>query len=301
MIVRDKPSIWMLFFITKGSVITDIWAKILIVTAFSIGIYFLDSQYDIVPHFSLSAMGVFGIAMSLFLSFRNSAAYDRWWEARKLWGALVGDSRSFARDTRLFLKDNKHRKRLLYLLAAFTNAHRMNLRFEMQSADLKYWLQKEEVAAVKSSSAPACYALNLLAEEIAILREKEILSELGTRVLSERMGMIAMSQAGCERIANTPLPFVYSLLIRRTAYLYCFLVPFALIDAAGYMAPLFSAIIAYVFFGLAAVTNHLEHPFYRGPNGLPLDAMCRTIENGLLCSLGKKLRPAIKPQGFLLE
>lgn len=301
MIVRDKPSVWKLFFITNGSVITDIWAKILIVTAFSAIIYMVDSYYHIVPHVSLAAMGVFGIAMSLFLSFRNNAAYDRWWEARKLWGALVGDTRSFARDTRLFLKNDSHRKRMLYLLAAFTNVHRMHLRFEMKASDLDYWLKPEEVMAVKSSSSPACYILNLLAEEIATLREADVLSELGTRVLSERMGMIAMSQAGCERIANTPLPFVYSLLIRRTAYLYCFLVPFAMLDAAGYLAPLFSAIIAYVFFGLAAVSNHLENPFYRGPNGLALDAMCRTIENGLLCNLGEETRPAIKPKGFLLE
>jgi putative membrane protein len=85
----------------------------------------------------------------------------------------------------------------------------------------------------------------------------------------------------------TPLPFVYSLLVRRATYLYCCLLPFALIEAAGWFAPIFAAIVAYVFFSLQAVTNELEHPFHNVKNGLPLDAMYRTIEISIAETLNR--------------
>jgi putative membrane protein len=79
-------------------------------------------------------------------------------------------------------------------------------------------------------------------------------------------------------VFGVALSFVYSLLVRRTTYLYCLLLPFALLEATGPLVPVFVAVVAYVFFGLQAVTNELDHPFRATKNGLPLDAMCRIIE-----------------------
>ena len=100
----------------------------------------------------------------------------------------------------------------------------------------------------------------------------------GQMTISNTLSSLARSQAGCERIATTPLPFVYSPMVRRTTYLYCWLLPFALIKATSWFAPVFAAVVAYVFFGLQTVTNEMELPFHNVQNGLPLDAMCRTME-----------------------
>jgi putative membrane protein len=126
-----------------------------------------------------------------------------------------------------------------------------------------------------------------MADKIGNLIKEDGISGFGQMTISQTLSSMALAQAGCERIFSTPLPFVYSLLVRRTTYLYCWLLPFALIEATGWFAPIFAAVVAYVFFGLQAVTNELEHPFRNVQNGLPLDAMCRTIEISVSEALGR--------------
>ena len=101
---------------------------------------------------------------------------------------------------------------------------------------------------------------------------------------------------GCERIKNTPVPFSYTLLLHRTAYLYCFLLPFGLVDSIGYLTPLVVAIVAYTFYGLDALGDEIEEPFGVSPNDLPLDAICRAIEIDLRDALGDPdLPPPLLP------
>jgi predicted membrane chloride channel (bestrophin family) len=82
----------------------------------------------------------------------------------------------------------------------------------------------------------------------------------------------------CERIKNTPLPFPYTLLLHRTIYLFCILLPFAMAEPLGWLTPLFTAIVSYTFFGLDAIADELEDPFGRDENDLATDSLVRTIE-----------------------
>src|SRR5690606_16258543 len=123
----------------------------------------------------------------------------------------------------------------------------------------------------------------------------------GAKALQERLASLTDQQAGCERIATTPLPYVYSLLIYRTTYLYCLLLPFALIGPAGWMTPLFVGIVAYVFLGLAEVTEDLSHPFGMTPNALPLDAICRAVEISLAPHLGEPAPQPLAAKNFYLS
>lgn len=108
--------------------------------------------------------------------------------------------------------------------------------------------------------------------------------------------------ASCERIRGTPIPFSYTLLLHRTAYLYCFLLPFGLVDTIGYLTPLVSAVVAYTFFGLDALGDELEEPFRASDNGLPLEALCRTIEIDLRTALGEgDLPPPLLPENCRLS
>ncbi|SFH15156.1 bestrophin family ion channel [Sulfitobacter dubius] len=115
----------------------------------------------------------------------------------------------------------------------------------------------------------------------------------GQMTISNTLSSLARSRAGCERMATTPLPFIYSLMVRRTIYLYCWLLPFALIEATSWFAPVFAAVVACVFFGLQAVTNELAHPFRHVQNGLSLDAMCRVIKISACEALGQEA-PAMR-------
>jgi putative membrane protein len=108
-------------------------------------------------------------------------------------------------------------------------------------------------------------------------------------------------QAGCERIHTTPLPFAYTLLLHRTAYVFCILLPFGLAGLLGWATPILSAIVSYTFFGLDALGTNLEDPFGLDANDLPLNALVRIVERDVLAALGEEsLPPMLQPVDYVL-
>ncbi len=287
MIVRDKPSVWELMTALRGSVVPQILRPVLFLVAFALALVALDHLWPVVPRLDGSAFAVFGIGLSLFLGFRNNAAYDRWWEARKLWGGLLADMRSLAREVAVFCPDPRIAERLLRGALVFLHAHRLNLR-GLPMTDAR-------VAAVAGAAHPPCAALDALNAEVAAAHRAGVIDGFGARALSGRFGSMALQQAGCERIAGSPLPFVYSLLIYRTTYLYCLLLPLALNATTGWMTPVFVGVVAYMFLGLAEVTEELSHPFGTTQNGIALDAICRAAEISLAPHLGEAPPPPLAP------
>lgn len=296
MIVRDKPGVLQLLFAVKGSVLPQIARPLAFVVLWSAALLLIDHQTGALAHVDATPFALFGVALSLFLGFRNNAAYDRWWEARKLWGGLLADTRSLAREAELFLTDDTKRLAALRLTRAFLHLHRAHLR-GLTADETAIRLAAEEGLANPQPDA-ALDALNRLL--VAAHREGQ-LDGFGARTLSARTASLALAQAGCERIKATPLPYVYSLLIFRTSWLYCLLLPLALIEPTGWLTPLFAGIVAYTFFGLAEVTEELAHPFGPTANALPLDAICRTAEISLAPHLGETAPDPLSPTGYRLD
>jgi predicted membrane chloride channel (bestrophin family) len=108
-------------------------------------------------------------------------------------------------------------------------------------------------------------------------------------LLDGQIHQLSDSVGGCERINNTPIPYPYGVLLHRTVYFYCFLLPFGLVDAIGPATPLISVFVAYTLFALEAIAQQVAEPFGGTPNGLALDAMTRTIERSLLELCGEEL------------
>ncbi len=300
MIVRDQPSALKLFFVLQGSIVPNIIGRIIGVAVLTAVVLLVDLHLIELPHVSIAAMGIFGVALSLFLGFRNNAAYDRWWEARKLWGAMIADLRTLGRDLSIFVGRGEDRVEILSLGVGFAHLHRGFLRGADVQTEITAWVGDDQAKALLAQTNPADAALRAMAERISQLAAQGGVSGFGQMRLSETLAALAAAQAGCERILTTPLPFVYSLMVRRTTYLYCWLLPFALIEATNWFAPIFAAIVAYVFFGLQAVTNELELPFRNAHNGLPLDAMCRIIEVSAAEALDRAPPPLMTPNDHVL-
>ena len=297
MIVRDKPTRFELAFAVRGSIVPVIAPRLATLAAIAALVVFAHHRWPgFVPELEGTGFTVFGIALSLFLGFRNNAAYDRWWEARKLWGTLLADLRNLARELALFVPDEGRRRRLLHLALAFLHLHRANLR--QLPADEE---SKRRGGQFLDAPHPPDAALGAITGELAAARASGELDGFGAKALAERIASIALQQAGCERIAGTPLPYVYSLLIYRTTYLYCFLLPLALVGPVGWFTPVFVAIVGYVFLGLAEVTEDLAHPFGMTPNALPLDAICRAAEISLAPHLGEEAPPPLAPRDYYLS
>lgn len=293
MIIRDRPDMIQLLTAMRGSIVPQILPPLLSVTVLAALIVAADRLTSWVPHLDSTAYTVFGIGLSLFLGFRNNAAYDRWWEARRLWGGLLADMRSLARETEVFVADTPARHDILRAALVFLHAHRINLRRLSPAVP-----GQEQVA---DAAHPPCAALDRVNTLVAAAHRDGRLDGFGARALTERLGNIAAAQAGCERIANSPLPFVYSLLIYRTTYLYCLLLPLALTGPTGWMTPVFVAVVAYMFLGLAEVTEELSHPFAASPNGVALDAICRAAEISLAPHLGEEPPPPLAPVAHYLS
>jgi putative membrane protein len=311
MIVRDRPGALRLFLTVRGSVLPSIWKSLAAVTLLAV---FVTIAHGFVnaARLSLTALPftLMGLPLAIFLGFRNNAAYDRYWEGRKQWGELVLRSRSLARQclslvdpARPFAGDPLDvRTRMLRRAVAYAHALRHRLRDGEPAPDVAPWLTPDEWQRIRTlPNLPYALMLEMGADLALCLRERRIDA---CSVTAVDAGLNAMSgvAAACERIRSTPIPFSYTLLLHRTAYLYCFLLPFGLVDTIGYATPVVALIVAYTFFALDALGDEIEEPFGASDHDLPLEALCRTIEIDMRTALGEReLPPPLLPVDFRLS
>ena len=309
MIVRDRPSALRLFFIMRGSILPRIWMHLAVSTLLAVIVTWTDGRFGHHKlHFTTTPFTLMGLPLAIFLGFRNNAAYDRYWEGRKQWGELILRSRSLARQCLSLVApghataDDPH-LRIIRRAIAYAHALRHRLRGDTGgNADVAPWIAPAEWERVRTqSNVPYALMLEMGADLGACLRTGRLDACLAPSIDTSLSAMTAVA-ASCERIRGTPIPFSYTLLLHRTAYLYCFLLPFGLVDTIGYLTPLVSAIVAYTFFGLDALGDELEEPFRASDNGLPLEALCRTIEIDLRTALGDRdLPPPLLPENYRLS
>ena len=139
-------------------------------------------------------------------------------------------------------------------------------------------------------------------QQCSVLNESGVISEWRYTIMANHLSSLTRSQAVCERIKNTPLPFPYTLLLHRTIYLLCILLRFAMAESLGWLTPIFTAIVSYTFFGLDAIAVELDDPFGRDENDLPTDAIVRNIERDVFAALGvTQLPPQLEPVDFVLS
>ena len=262
MIVRNRPGALRLMLAWRGSVMPHVLPHIILAGLFACLVTWVSTHnyLDGIVQYTLIPFTLMGIALSILLSIRNTATYDRWWEARRQWGQMVYEVRSLARAAGIYLPPEPQRQLLLRVLA---HAHllRGQLRGENVRADLPAELPEALVEKAMNQRNPAEYMLQqagrLLAEELQAGR----LDSIAAAALDRHLHGLASVQAASERIAHTPLPFAYTLLAHRTAYIYCYMLPVGLVGSAGWFTPVFTAIVAYTFFGLDRLSEQLEFPF----------------------------------------
>jgi len=305
LIVRPRPSFIQLLFITRGSIVPEIIGHVLAMAAVAVLIVLAHRMWPIiVPSFGGAPFALVGIALSIFLGFRNNACYDRWWEARRQWGEMIAVARNLARQTLVLenTPDAPVRARLLRMQIAFSRSLARSLRRSAGDfSGVAAFLPAEDLVSVEQSRNRPDAILRLMGRDLAAMRARGTISDILFQTLDRSLGRLALVQAACERIHNTPVPFAYTLLLHRTAYIFCLLMPFGFADTLGWGTPFAAALTAYAFFGLDALSVHLEEPFEDNPNGLALAAMSQTIEINLREALGETdLPPLPQPTDFLL-
>lgn len=302
MIVRSKSNWWNMLFVWRGSMMMQMLPQLIIVAILSVVAVWTEGTVwkQKVP-LNATPFTLVGVALALFLGFRNSSAYDRWWEGRKLWGALVNTMRTLTRQALTMTGDAGSKQEFLNMLVAFTYAMRDQLRGDAftRSAEL---LTPALAAEVDRARYKPFIILRAMGEWVSDRYKEGALGEITMSAIDRNLVELSNILGGCERIASTPVPFGYSVMIHRVVYFYCALLPFGLVDAIEWMTPAVSLVMAYSFIALDSLAAELEMPFNRDENDLALDAIALNIELSIREMSGEALdRKPLQPVRYVLH
>ena len=262
---------------------------------------FLFSEYVFNNFDDLPAVipAILGTALAFFIGFNNNQAYDRWWEARKIWGALVNDSRSWARQINYYLslpegqtKEELYKKKKNAILRhiAFLYALKANLRNEKHSDYKKYILQ-QDIEKIEGQSNIHNTILNIQSSELESLRRDNWIDGFRFIELNKMLIRFSDEMGKSERIKNTIFPPTYNFYTRIFIWILMISTTFVNTNMVGAWSILYGVLIGYIFITIHSIGQALLHPFDPVPTGISLDQITRTIEINLLETLGESEIP----------
>jgi putative membrane protein len=253
-------------------------------------------------------LSTMGSAIGIFLAFRTNSAYERWWEARVLWGGLVNASRTLARQV-LTLIDRETddpepsplQRRLMNLQIAFITSVRCHLRRQNALPELRSILGQSAAEDLREHRNIPSALLLQKATVLQKAKEDGLLSDFRWVQIDGTLTEMTSLIGSCERIKATPLPRQYDFFPRVLVNVYCLLLPFGLVEGMGLLTPLASTLVSFIFIALDTVGRDIEAPFENTVHDTPLTAISRTIEINLRQLFGdRNIPPEIKPvDGFL--
>ena len=276
-------------------ILVGTWKNALLVLSVCTSAY-LFSQYVFHEVNELPAVipSILGTALAFFIGFNNNQAYDRWWEARKIWGALVNDSRSWARQiiANLSVPDGQTEEKLIekkriaiYRHIAFLYDLKGNLRNENQYNFGKY-ISPEELKKVKSKSNIHNAILNIQSTDLELFLRENWIDGFRFIELNKMLIRFSDEMGKSERIKNTVFPPTYNYYTRVFIWVMMISTTFVIANIVGAWSILYGTLVGYIFVTVHSIGQSLLNPFANIPSGISLDQITRTIEINLLESLG---------------
>jgi len=234
----------------------------------------------------LMPLTLLGSALVVLISFRNSSAYNRWWEARTLWGAVVNSSRSFGRQVLTLVDDangdaNPVKATLLRRQVAYVYSLTASLKGAPCPVELQAFVRAEEFERRGRSNNFANDILNGSANLLALEYKAGRLDSIRLARLESTLVDLSNSQGGLERIANTPLPYPYVYFPRLFISLFCLIVPVGLVESLEWYTPLASTVVGFMLLAIERIGTDLQSPFKPSEHQIQMDAICGTIEKNL--------------------
>ena len=297
MIVRPRPHWLHLLFVRRGSMVRNILTQQLFTfTLACLVVWSHGRLFEWKVTLTASPFSLMGVSLAIFLGFRINASYDRFWEARKLWGAVLVEARNLARQALTLTRSGDglqaEVRSFVLGLVGFATALRNQLREQPADTGLAGLLPPALIGQLAGLRYPPSKVALWLGGRLQVFRDSGRLDPMLAATMENSLNQLTAALGGCERIANTPLPFTYSVILHRSTYLYCLLLPFGLVDSIGLLTPLVVSFVSYTFFALAALSDEIEQPFGTMPNDLALDAIVAAIHVSL-CELLGEPAPAL--------
>lgn len=255
--------------------------EIVIVTLIGVAAYYLKAPIkDNIPDIPLGIPAFLGTSISVIISFKLSQSYDRWWEARKIWGAIVNDSRTLVLQLQSFLvkgSDNDIKKiGLRHIGWCFSLAQ--SLRGQTGLENMERYLSPEDIAAISTHRNKALAILQLNAHHIAELRRGDKMDIRSHIHISNTLSNFSNAMGMAERIKNTVFPVTYRLFLRSFIYVFVITLSVSLAETIDYFSILVLLMVSCSFFLLEKSATLLQDPFSNKPTDTPITSISTTIE-----------------------
>lgn len=269
-----------------GKIKIELVLVVLYVIAFDLLHRYYDAEAMNIP---IAIPTIIGTVISLLLAFKSNQAYDRWWEARIIWGSIVNESRTLIRQVIGFYKDpdfsveaNDFKENFARRQAAWSHSLGEALRGKDPLKPIKSLLTPEEFRYVSKHKHVPNAILILHSRALKIANEKGKINRYQQVEIDNTLTRLCDAMGKCERIKNTVFPTTYSLYIRFTLCLFIMLLPFGLTNLVGWLQIPLVTTIAAAFFLVEKMAIHLQDPFENRPTDTPMTTISNAIEKNLV-------------------
>jgi ion channel-forming bestrophin family protein len=269
----------------EGSVIPTILSRVLWCGAF--GLFVSVLAFYQIPVGAKALGGVVpSIVLGLLLVFRTNTAYERFWEGRKAWGAIVNNIRNLSRliwvaISETDLTHRQQKEEILKLLVAFAVATKLHLRSQSVDDRVAALISAQQFAKLQVTNNPPLEIAFWISDYLQATQENGQISLYQMNELQSILNVMVDTLGACERILRTPMPLAYAIHLKQLLLIYCLLLPFQVVDELRWWTAPAIALVSFTLFGIEAIGVEIENPFGTDPNDLPLDTICNTIERNI--------------------
>lgn len=270
-------------YLWKASIIPEVLPKVLCFGLISLVIIVIH-LYVFSFSFSALSLVVPTVVLSLLLVFRTNTAYDRFWEARKLWGRQIGVTRHIAQCIWNWMPtqdqlDFEEKRKMILLLPAFAIATKLHLRSEPINNELTDLISSEQYELLSHQAHAPITILGWMRSWFQQQFQRNLISDYQIVYLFDILDTMGLNLGGCERILNTPMPLAYSLHLRHLIYIYCLIFPFQVVDSLLWLTIPGTCLVTFALFGIEQIGVEIQNPFGYDENDLPLDKYCQIIRH----------------------
>jgi len=283
--IAYNPKDWLklIFIFHKSDTFRMLLPALLIAAAYSTLLTYLSLEVHYLEFKSTTVIhSLLGFVISMLLVFRTNTAYDRWWEGRKLWGELVNSSRNFALkiNTMIPPESKKEKENLITLIGNFPFVLKEHLRgrFKAVEFETNKTITIEDLNKVNHKPNALIWAIEK--EVMQAYKNKNITNEQ-LLLLNDELKTMANVCGACERIKNTPIPYSYSMFLKKFIFAYVFTMPLGFVYDFKYWTAPIVVFIFYAFASIELIAEEIEDPFGTDANDLPLDAIAITIRTNV--------------------
>lgn len=282
-IYNPKQWFYILFQFHKSDTLRKLFSLICIIALYSALVVYLETNLlhlsDNSPIRNVFYLhNLLGFALSLLLVFRTNTAYDRWWEGRKLWGALVNNSRNLALKLNSLLPPEDRENRDFFKKTIPFYA--LTLKDHLQQESTRYSLDEishPEFASIDDTKHKPNQVAGLIIARVNQMHRNGLLSGEQLLFLNPELSSFTDICGASERIKNTPIPYSYSAFIKKFFFIYIMTLPFGYVFQLGYWVVGVVAIVFYVLASLELIAEEIEDPFGKDSNDLPMEKICDNI------------------------